>query len=146
MTDKEFKRLGRSQLIDIIYQFQLKQEELIADNEKLEKELADKRLRISKAGSIAEAALELHNVMASAQDAAALYLEEIRIMRDETTEECQRLLEQARTEAERIVAQARTEAESIAVQASSPRPTVSSKPKASGKKKHKKKKSTGGRK
>ena len=30
MTDKEFKKLSRSQLIDIIYQFQLKQEELIA--------------------------------------------------------------------------------------------------------------------
>ena len=41
MTDKEFKRLSRSQLIEIIYQLQLKQEELIADNEKLASELAD---------------------------------------------------------------------------------------------------------
>ena len=63
MTDKEFKRLSRSQLIDIIYQLQLKQEELTADNEKLSKALADKRLRVSKAGNIAEAALEIHNVM-----------------------------------------------------------------------------------
>ena len=37
MTDKEFKRLSRSQLIDIIYQFQLKQEELTVENEKLSK-------------------------------------------------------------------------------------------------------------
>ena len=35
MTDKEFKRLSRSQLIEIIYQLQIKQEELTADNEKL---------------------------------------------------------------------------------------------------------------
>ena len=35
MTDKDFKRLSRSQLIDIIYQLQVKQEELTADNEKL---------------------------------------------------------------------------------------------------------------
>ena len=33
MTDKEFKRLNRSQLTGIIYQLQLKQEELVADTE-----------------------------------------------------------------------------------------------------------------
>ena len=32
MTNKEFKRLSRAQLIDIIYEFQLKQEELTAEN------------------------------------------------------------------------------------------------------------------
>ena len=106
MADKEFKRLSRSQLIEIIYQLQLKQEELTADNEKLSKALADKRLRVSKAGNIAEAALEIHNVMQAAQDAASQYLEEIRIMRTETEEKCQRLLEKAQKDADDIVAQA----------------------------------------
>ncbi len=106
MTDKEFKRLSRSQLIDIIYQLQLKQEELIADNEKLSKALADRRLRLSKAGNIAEATLEIHNVMQATQDAASHYLEEIRIMRDETEEKCRRLLEKAQKDADEIVAQA----------------------------------------
>ena len=32
MTDKEFKRLSRSQLIEIIYQFQIKEEELTKEN------------------------------------------------------------------------------------------------------------------
>lgn len=108
MTDKEFKRLSRSQLIDIIYQLQLKQAELIAENEKLSKELADKRLRVSKAGNIAEAALEIHNVMQAAQDAATQYLEEIHIMHDETEKKCQQLLENARKEANAIIAQAKT--------------------------------------
>ena len=107
MTDKEFKRLSRSQLIDIIYQLQLKQEKITADNEKLTKALADKRLRVSKAGNIAEASLEIHNVMQAAQDAAAHCLEEIRIMREETEEKCRYLLEKARKEAEEIVAQAK---------------------------------------
>ena len=44
MTDKEFKRLSRAQLIDIIYQFQLEQEELAAENEKLKKALEGKEL------------------------------------------------------------------------------------------------------
>ena len=107
MTDKEFKRLSRSQLIDIIYQLQLKQDELIADNENLSKALADKRLRVSKAGNIADAALEIHNVMQAAQDAAAHYLEEIRIMRNETEEKCRILLEKARKDADDIIVQAK---------------------------------------
>ena len=107
MTDKEFKRLSRSQLIDIIYQLQLKQNELTADNEKLSKALADKRLRVSKAGNIAEAALEIHNVMQAAQDAASHYLEEIRIMRSETEEKCRLLLEKAQKDADDIIAQAK---------------------------------------
>lgn len=107
MTDKEFKRLSRSQLIDIIYQLQVRQNELTAENENLSKALADKRIRISNAGNIAEAALEIHHVMQSAQDAAASYLEEIRILREETQEECRRLLEQARKDAEDIMAGAK---------------------------------------
>ena len=106
MTDKEFKRLSRSQLIDIIYQLQLKQEELIAENKKLSKALADRRLRISKAGNIAEATLEIHNVMQAAQDAASHYLEEIRIMRQETEEKCRRLLEKAQKDADDMIAKA----------------------------------------
>lgn len=107
MTDKEFKRLNRSQLIDIIYQLQLKQNELESENQKLEAEVADKRIRLRQAGNIAEASLAIHNVMQAAQDAAAQYLEEIRILKAETEEKCQRLLEDAQKEAETIVAQAK---------------------------------------
>ena len=100
MTDKEFKRLTRPQLIEIIYQLQLKQEELIAENERLSKELADKRLRIENAGSIAEAALEIHHVMQAAQDAASHYVEEMRIRADL---EYQKTLEEAREKADQIL-------------------------------------------
>lgn len=119
MTDKEFKRLSRSQLIDIIYQFQLKQEELTAENEKLSKELADKRLRVSKVGSIAEAALEVHNVMQAAQDAAEHYLEEIQIR---VHKEHQRILNDARAEAAAILAKAKKEADKIVAQAKAENP------------------------
>ena len=107
MTDKEFKWLSRPQLIDIIYQLQLKVEELTAENERLSRELKDKRLRVGNAGNIAEAALEIHNVMQAAQDAAVHYLEEIRIMRAETEEECQNLLAKTKKDAEIIIARAR---------------------------------------
>ena len=107
MTDKEFKRLGRPQLIDIIYQLQLKVEELTAENQKLQKELEDKRIRMHQAGNIAEAALEINNVLQAAQNAAEQYLDEIRTMRAETESSCKRMLAKARREATQIVAQAK---------------------------------------
>lgn len=113
MTDKEFKKLSRSQLIDIIYQFQLKQEELIAENEQLKKELENKRLRMAQAGNIAEAALAVNNVMQHAQNAAQQYLDEIRAMHSELEEECNAIRRKAAEEAAEIIAQARREAGSV---------------------------------
>ena len=95
MTDKEFKRLTRSQLIDIIYQLQLKIDELTEQNRSLEKALQDKRIRIDNAGNLAEAALEINNCFLNAQKAAEQYLNEIKTMRDEAEAECQRILEEA---------------------------------------------------
>ena len=114
MTDKEFKRLSRFQLIDIIYQLQLKQEELIADNEALTKALDDKRIQVSKAGNIAEAALEIHNVMQAAQDAASHYLEEMQIRIDQ---EYQRILQKANDNAAAILEKAKQEANTIVEEA-----------------------------
>lgn len=114
MTDKEFKRLNRSQLIEIIYQLQLRQEEMTAENEKLSKELEDKRIRVDKAGNIADAALEINNVMQAAQSAAAQYLDEVRLRADE---EGRQILQEARDEAAVIILQAQVEAAKIIAQA-----------------------------
>lgn len=114
MTDKEFKRLNRSQLIEIIYQLQLRQEEITAANERLSKELEDKRIRVDKAGNIADAALEINNVMQAAQSAAAQYLDEVRLRADE---EGRQILQEARDEAAVIILQAQVEAAKIIAQA-----------------------------
>lgn len=121
MTDKEFKRLSRSQLIDIIYQFQLEQEELKAENEKLSKALADKRIRISNVGNIAEAALEINKVMQAAQNAATQYLDEIQLR---ANSEYERIMKEAQDEADAIVAYARSEAAEIAAQGTAKKPTL----------------------
>lgn len=99
MTDKEFKRLSRAQLIEIIYRLQLKEEELSAQNQQLKEALAEKRLRMDRVGNLAEAVLEINNVMQAAQDAAAQYIDEIRQMRSEMEEERRKVMEQARQEA-----------------------------------------------
>ena len=106
MTDKEFKRLKRSQLIDIIYQLQLQVDKLNEEKQALESELADKRLRLSNAGNIAEAALEINDCFRSAQNAAEQYLNEIKALREETEAERNRILSRARIEAATIIADA----------------------------------------
>ena len=107
MTDKEFKRLGRSQLIGIIYRLQLEIDKLNEEKQELESELKDKRLRLSSAGNIADAALEINNCFRSAQNAAEQYLNEIKAIREETEAERQRILSDAQAEAAAIIAGAK---------------------------------------
>ena len=107
MTDKEFKRLSRAQLIEIIYQLQLQIDKVNEEKQELESELKDKRLRLRNAGNIADAALEINNCFRSAQNAAEQYLNEIKAMREETEAEQQRILKEARTEAGSIISGAK---------------------------------------
>ena len=107
MTDKEFKRLNRAQLLDIIYHLQLQVEKLDEEKQALEAELADKRFRLSAAGNIAEASLEINDCFRSAQRAAEQYLNEIKAIREEADAERERILAKARAEADAIVADAK---------------------------------------
>jgi hypothetical protein len=109
MTDKEFMRLNRAQLIEIIYQLQLQVEELTEQKQALESALEDRRIRIHNAGNIADAALELNDCFRSAQNAAEQYLNEIKAIYAEAEEERQRLLAEARAEAAEIVENAKKE-------------------------------------
>ena len=104
MTDREFKRLSRAQLIDIIYQYQLQIDSLAAEKAELEQTLADRRIRLQDAGNIAAAALEINNCFRSAQCAAEQYLDEIKELRKEAEAERQRILAEAQAEAAAIIA------------------------------------------
>ena len=106
MTDKEFKRLSRAQLIEIIYQLQLQVDELDRRNKTLEKALADKRLRMENAGNIAEAALVVNECFRSAQNAADQYLAEIKAIYDEAEVQRQQIIAEAQAEAEQLIANA----------------------------------------
>lgn len=107
MTDKEFKRLSRAQLIDIIYQLQVEIDKLNEEKQDLENELADKRLRLSNAGNIAQAALEINDCFRSTQNAAEQYLNEIKAIREEAEAERKRILARAQAEADAIIADAK---------------------------------------
>ena len=109
MTDKEFRHLRRADLIDIIYELQSNEVQLQEEIKELKTQLADKRLKIAKVGSIAEAAVSLNGFFESAQATANQYLQEIhhaKVLADKK-------VKQAEEKAAAIVAEAKEESEKI---------------------------------
>ncbi len=77
MTEKELRRMGRRELIEIIAALKKTELELRSRLEQAQSQLADRRILISEAGSIAEAALSLNGVFEAAQAAADGYLQSV---------------------------------------------------------------------
>ncbi|MBO5657250.1 MAG: hypothetical protein J6R94_03605, partial [Agathobacter sp.] len=106
MTDKEFKRLNRAQLMDIIYQLQLQVENLTNEKQELEEILKNRRIQIDNAGNLAEAALSINDCFQTAQSAAEQYLSEIREKYEAAERQSAQIIAQAREEALAIIAAA----------------------------------------
>ena len=102
MISKELRRLSRRELVDIIYQMKKNEQQLQEEIDSLQAALEDKRLRISNAGSIAEAAVSISNVFTAAQETADRYLHEIACMKADTEKTCAEMIEAARKKAEEI--------------------------------------------
>lgn len=83
MTDKELRRLKRSELLEILYEQEKEIAELRKKLNRATRKLEDRRILIEKSGSIAEAALRLNEVFEAAQAAADQYLENIRELGDQ---------------------------------------------------------------
>ena len=113
MTDQEFRRLTREDLIEIIYELQKNVQQLETENEQLKARLSEKQLKIENAGSIAEAALALNGVFEAAQAAADQYLEQVHAANEKTQQLCDRLIADAQRKANAIVQQAQQEADRI---------------------------------
>ena len=104
MINKELKRLSRRELVDIIYQLKKNEQEMQEEVDSLKNELQDRRLRISVAGSIADATISMTNLFSTAQMTADIYLREIASMKEDAEKECMRRIEEAEKKAELILA------------------------------------------
>ena len=78
MTDTSMKRLKRDELLEMLLELEQENETLAAENKKLHKQLSQRELQIGKVGSLAEASVELSGVFSAAQDAAEIYLNNVR--------------------------------------------------------------------
>ena len=86
MTDRELRKLSRAELLELLLEESRENERLRAQLQQMNAKLADRAIRIERAGSIAEAALQLNGVFQAAEEAAAQYLENVRRLAEEQTQ------------------------------------------------------------
>lgn len=107
MTEKELKKLTRSDLLEMLIDQSL---ELQAVREKLaktEEALQKKELSIEQAGSIAEASLRLSGIFDAAQSACEQYLDNVRQLSERQQEICARQEQEAQQKIRNMIAETR---------------------------------------
>lgn len=78
MTERDLKKMSRSDLLEMLIEQGKELEEVKQQLEKAQAELADRRIVLDNAGSIAEASLAVNGVFLAAQAAADEYLTNIK--------------------------------------------------------------------
>lgn len=113
MTDKELKRLSRSELLEMLIQQSKELERLRKQLDAAQTALQNREIAITNAGSIAEAALQLNGVFTAAQDACQQYMENICHLSQNQERICAQRDAESQAEAKRIVEEARKESEAL---------------------------------
>lgn len=112
MTDKELRRLSRSELLEMLIRQTQENEKLSQELQQCRAELDERRITAEKAGSIAQAALKLNGVFEAAQAAADQYVASVQQMSgDQIREETRRQVEGLVVKAQQYDAKLRTEAD-----------------------------------
>lgn len=78
MTENEMKRLGRSQLLEILVDQSREIERLNRELDEMKVKLSERTLSVENSGSLAEASLKINGVFEAAQKAADDYVENVR--------------------------------------------------------------------
>lgn len=87
MTDKELKKLNRSELLELMLEQSREIDRLQAELEETRVALRERNLKIESCGSIAEAAAEVNSLFHAAQRAADMYLLNVQRICAEKAEE-----------------------------------------------------------
>lgn len=111
MTEKELKRLSRSELLEMLLAQSKENEQLRAQLAEARKQLASRRLEIEKAGSIAEASLQLNGVFQAAQEACAQYIENIERLSASQEQTCARMERETREKCDQMIADAQRQSQ-----------------------------------
>ena len=86
LTENELRKLSRIDLLELLLEKSRENEKLQEELDQVKAQLAERNIKIEKAGSIAEAALALNGVFEAAQAAADQYLENLRTISGETSQ------------------------------------------------------------
>ena len=99
MTEKELLKLKRPEMLEIMLAQSREIERLRQELAETKRKLEDRRIKVRKAGSLAEASLQLTNIFEEAQKAADLYVDNVKRMANQW--------EAARKEAHRVQTESR---------------------------------------
>lgn len=120
MADKNLKWARKSELLSIIAAQDQELEALKEVNHQLQRELAeakaqleDRSIRLSKAGSIADASMEINQMFERAQNTANLYLDSIKERKEEQENFCIRMETESRLEADKLVSESQETADML---------------------------------
>jgi len=100
MTDKEIRHLSKTELLAIIRDQERELQQVKQQAAEQKRQLEDRRIRLEKCGSIAQASMQLHQVFETAQAAADQYLAEVREKQEGLDAETDRILAEAREKAD----------------------------------------------
>lgn len=103
MIERDLKKMSRTELLELLLEQSRQLEAAQQELEQTRQEQEIRRLELTDAGSIAEAALRINGVFEAAQAAADQYLESIRRFEVEREALCKKAREEGQREAERIL-------------------------------------------
>lgn len=83
MNEKQLRKLRRADLLEMLIEQSRETESLRNEVKELRQKLEEREIKLEKAGSIAEAALQLNSVWEAAEAAAAQYLENLKRLSNE---------------------------------------------------------------
>lgn len=110
MTEKELRKLSRSELLEMLVTMTEENDALRKKLSAAQEKLNDRAIKFDKVGSLAEASLELNKVFQAADEAALQYLQSIRRYCADQETKFRHLEEDAQLRANAIIANAEEEA------------------------------------
>ena len=113
MTDKDLRKLNRVELLQMLLEQGRQNDALRAQLDQANAQLASRQVALDEAGSIAEAAMQLNQVFASAQRAADQYLENIRTLSGRQEAVCAKREAESRSKCEQMLAEAQKKCQSL---------------------------------
>lgn len=116
----ELRRMNRRKLLEVLLDSSRENEslhnnikDLINKNQQLQTQLDDKKIKIEKAGTIAEAAFQINGVMESAKNAAEQYLDNLQDLYERETVRCERKEALAQKQAQDILDNAKAQCDAL---------------------------------
>jgi hypothetical protein len=111
MTERELRRLSRTDLLELLVAQRRENEQLRCILDQTQAQLADRTIQIDKAGSIAEASLQLSGIFNAAQDSCQYYMDNIRLLSERQSQVCQQMEQETKEKCDRMVAEAELKAQ-----------------------------------